>query len=80
MLKSFQISQSLKACSVLHTSILLPPQLKKFMNESISRGIQTENLLKLINFNKKIQNNHPQLKVDKIQYFYLSSIPLSFFM
>ena len=60
-----------------HSERQMWQQFKKFLNESISRGIQTENLPELIDFNKKIQNNHPQLKVDKIQYCYRSSIPIT---
>jgi hypothetical protein len=50
---------------------------KKLLNESITRGIQTENLPTLIDFNNKIQHKYPQLRVDNIQYRYRSSIPIT---
>ena len=52
-------------------------QFKKIFNESISRGIQTDNLPKLIEFNQKINYKYPQLKIDKIQYSYHSSVPIT---
>ena len=52
-------------------------QFKKLLNEGVSRGIQTENLPKLRDFHQKIPNKYPQLKVDKIQYRYRSSIPIT---
>ena len=52
-------------------------QFEKLFNEGVSRGIQTENLPKLRDFHQKIQKKYPQLKVDKIQYRYLSSIPIT---
>jgi hypothetical protein len=50
---------------------------KKLLNESISHGIQTENLPTLIAFNQKIQHKYPQLRVDNLQYRYRSSIPIT---
>ena len=52
-------------------------QFKKLFNESMSRGIQTDSLPELIEFNEKIQNKYPQLKVEKIQYRYRSSVPVT---
>ena len=52
-------------------------QFKELFNESLSRGIQTEKLPRLRDFHQKIQNKHPQLKADKIQYCYRSSIPIT---
>lgn len=52
-------------------------QFKKLFNESMSRGIQTDSLPELIEFNEKIQNKYPQLKVEKIQYCYRSSVPIT---
>ncbi len=52
-------------------------QFKKLFNYCMSRGIQTESLPKLIEFNEKIQNKYPQLKVEKIQDRYRSSVPVT---
>ena len=52
-------------------------QFERLFNESMSRGIQTESLSTSIEFNEKIQNKYPQLKVEKIQYCYRSSVPIT---
>ena len=52
-------------------------QFKKLFNESMSRGIQTDSLPKLIEFLGQIQNKYPQLKVEEIQYRYRSSVPVT---
>jgi DNA replicative helicase MCM subunit Mcm2 (Cdc46/Mcm family) len=60
-----------------HSDRKMHQEFKTLFNESMSRGIQTEKLPKLINFNEKIQNRYPQLKVEKIQYCYRSSVPIT---
>lgn len=52
-------------------------QCTSLLSESMSLGIQTENLPKLINFNETIQNKYPQLRADKIEYCYRSSVPIT---
>lgn len=52
-------------------------QFEQIFNQSMSRGIQTEGLSKLIDFNETIQNKYSQLKVEKIQYCYRSSVSIT---
>lgn len=52
-------------------------QFKELLTESLSRGIQTEKLFKLKDFHQKIHDKYPQLKIDKIQYCYRSSVSIT---
>ncbi|NJO97610.1 MAG: hypothetical protein HC764_17755 [Pleurocapsa sp. CRU_1_2] len=60
-----------------HSDRQMYQEFKKLLIESMSHGVQTENLPKLIDFNEKIQHRYPLLRVDNIQYRYRSSVPIT---